>query len=223
MSSGHPLIEAVTFDLDGTLYDHAEVRLPLLLRNLLRLRVLRVGKQVREELRSQVFASGELLLAEEARIAGERLDVAPTRARALLDAAFERSLSSVLRRRRHAGTREALARLAGRVKIAVVSDRRIDDKLAALALDALPWAAKVSADDTGVLKPSPQPFLLACARMGVAPRCAAHVGDRDEMDGAGARAAGLAFHLVSGPVALPGLVDRLLGQASLDEQPPGSP
>lgn len=220
MTSSVSAIDGVTFDLDGTLYDHGVVRWPLLLRNVFRLRVLRVGHRVREELRQRSFDTGALLLAEEARVVGERLGVPPVRARALLDAAFERSLSAVLKRHRHAGSHAALAALAARLPIAVVSDRRIDDKLAALGLLHLPWAAKVSADDTGALKPSPRPFLLACQRMGIAPARALHIGDRDDTDGEGARAAGLCFRLVGGPSDLPAVVAEVL---ALDADPLASP
>lgn len=211
------VIEGVTFDLDGTLYDHRDVRLPLLVRCAFgsgpRLRALRVGKQVREELRARTFESGAQLLDEEARVVAERLEVASDRARALLDAVYDDVLTSVLPRCRDPRVHAALASLAARVKIAVVSDRKIDDKLAALGLDDLPWAAKVSADDTGALKPAARPFLLACERMGIAPARTAHVGDRDDMDGAGARAAGMRFDLVRGPRDLPALVVHLLAHA----------
>jgi HAD superfamily hydrolase (TIGR01549 family) len=193
-------MEGVTFDLDGTLYDHKAARMPFMIRNMTRLRVARVGKAVREDLRGQEFASGAALLDEEARVAAERLDVDATQARAMLHSIFNDSLVTVLGKLKDARTRTLLLEVAARgVKLAIVSDRIIDAKLAALGLDDVPWSAKVSADDTGLLKPSPKPFLLACERMGVAPANALHVGDRDDMDGAGARAAGMAFALVTGP------------------------
>jgi HAD superfamily hydrolase (TIGR01549 family) len=193
------VIEAVTFDLDGTLYDHKAARMPFMIRNMTRLRVARVGKAVREDLRGQEFASGAALLDEEARVAAERLDVDATQARAMLHSIFNESLVSVLGKLKDGRTRDTLIALAKRVKVAIVSDRIIDAKLKALGLDDVPWAAKVSGDDTGLLKPSPKPFLLACERMGVAPANALHVGDREDMDGAGAAAAGMRFALVTGP------------------------
>lgn len=197
------MIEGVTFDLDGTLYDHKAARMPFMIRNMTRLRVARVGKQVREDLRTQEFASGSALLDEEARVAAERLDVDATQARAMLHSIFNESLVTVLGKLRDPRTRDTLVALAQRVKLAIVSDRIIDAKLKALGLDDVPWAAKISGDDTGLLKPSPKPFLLACERMGVAPANALHVGDREDMDGAGAVAAGMRFALVSGPRDLP--------------------
>jgi putative hydrolase of the HAD superfamily len=200
LQAGRVVIDAITFDLDGTLYDHKAARMPFMIRNMTRLRVARVGKQVREDLRGQEFASGAALLDEEARVAADRLDVDAAQAREMLHSIFNDSLVKVLAKLRDPHTRTLLHELAAQgVKLGVVSDRIIDAKLAALGLDDVPWAAKVSADDTGLLKPSPKPFLLACERMGVAPERALHVGDRDDMDGAGARAANMRFLLVGGP------------------------
>ncbi|MCC7071938.1 MAG: HAD family hydrolase [Deltaproteobacteria bacterium] len=184
---------AVTFDLDGTLYDAARARWPILWAAFPRWRSLRVGRAVREELRARAFASGAALRDEEARLVGERLDVAPALARARLDAVFDgdvvRALSRVGPRPE---ARAALERLAAAgVMLGVVSDRRIAAKLAALGLDDLPWRVTISADELGALKPAPAPFLAACAGLGVAPIEAAHVGDRADTDEAGARAAGM--------------------------------
>jgi putative hydrolase of the HAD superfamily len=226
-------IDGVTFDLDGTLYEGADVRVPMLVRCLFgggpRLRVLRVGRQVREELRARTFENGALMLAEEAHRVGERLELSSDEARVLIETVFERSLAAVLRRRRDPRTHAALASLAARAKIGVVSDRGVDTKLAALGLDDLPWAAKVSAEDTGALKPSPKGFVAACARMGVEPARALHVGDRLDMDGAGAHAAGMRFAHARGPRDLAATVAAILEHAAtrrrdvLDEAPPSSP
>ena len=186
-------LRAVTFDLDGTLYDAAAARWPILWASFPRWRTLRVGRAVREALRGRVFESGAALRDEEARMVGERLDVDRARARSRLDAAFDADVVRALARvGPRPSAREALSLLAGRgLLLAVVSDRRIADKLAALGLHDLPWRAKVSADDVGALKPAPVLFLAACAAIGVAPDEAAHVGDRADTDDAGARAAGM--------------------------------
>ena len=186
-------LRAVTFDLDGTLYDAAAARGAILRAAFPRWRTLRVGRAVREELRGRAFASGEALRAEEARLVDERLDVEPAIARLRLDRVFDADLVRALAR---VGPRpvacQALADLAGAgLRLAVVSDRRIDDKLKALGLHELPWGARVSADEVGLLKPAAGLFERACAALGVAPAEAAHVGDRADTDGQGARNAGM--------------------------------
>jgi putative hydrolase of the HAD superfamily len=208
-------LRAVTFDLDGTLYDAAAARWPILWASFPRWRTLRVGRAVREELRGRAFESGAALRDEEARQVAERLEVEPARARARLDTVFDGDLVRALRR---VGARpqaaEALTALAGRgVLLGVVSDRRVDDKLAALGLAELPWRAKVSADDVGVLKPAAALFHAACAAMGVAPADAAHVGDRVDTDDAGARAAGMRCYLLGRDGDLTAIC-RALGHAA---------
>jgi FMN phosphatase YigB (HAD superfamily) len=200
-------IRGITFDVDGTLYAPKGLAWPMFVRAFSHkglLRHLRVGAKVRDELRGRDFADAAALLAEEARIAGERFDVPADKARALMDDAFDRVLCEVLaKRRRQSGATIARAVVddvvARGIRIAAISDRRVDDKLTAMGMRDLPWAARISADDTGVLKPSPVPFQRALAAMGVAASEAAHVGDRDDTDGAGARAAGMRFVHVHGP------------------------
>ena len=206
-------VRGISFDVDGTLYAPADVWWPFFVRAWRRLRVARIGKAVREELRGRAFVDGAAFLAEEARIAGERLDVTPERARFLIDDVYDRVLCEALRKRpARSEVRVALESVVGAgVAIAAISDRRVDDKLAALGLADLPWRAKLGADVTGVLKPAPQPFLAACEAMSVPPADAAHVGDRDDTDGAGARAAGMRFVKVDGPGGLPSAIAQLVG------------
>lgn len=188
-----PRLRAVTFDLDGTLYDAAAARGAILWAAFPRWRTLRVGRAVREELRGHDFESGEALRAEEARRVALRLEVTPEVARARLDRVFDDDLARALARvGPRPGARQALAELgAAGMRLALISDRRIDDKLRALGLDDLPWGARVCADEVGLLKPAAGLFRRACAALGVAPEEAAHVGDREDTDGRGARSAGM--------------------------------
>lgn len=208
-------LRAVTFDLDGTLYDAEAARWPVLFATFPRWRTLRVGRAVREGLRGRRFASGAELREEEARQAAERLDVEPAVARARLDAVFDDDLARALRRLGpRPGVREALLALLERgLRLGVVSDRRIDGKLAALGLDDLPWAARVSADEAGMLKPDAALFQAACSVLGVSPGEAAHVGDREDTDGAGARAAGMRALVLGKDGSLPQICRSLVPAA----------
>jgi HAD superfamily hydrolase (TIGR01509 family) len=208
------MIRAVSFDLDGTLYDDARARPRLLWATFPRWRTLRVGRRAREELRGRDFADGEALLAAEAALCAERLERPADAVRAQLRELFDVRLTAVLARTGpRPGARAALAALAERgVGLAVVSDRgAVREKLAALGLLDLPWGALVSADDVGALKPSPTLFVRAAAALGVAPAELLHVGDRDDTDGAGARAAGCPTAIL-GTTTLPTLdaVGRLV-------------
>lgn len=187
------MIRAVSVDLDGTLYSLERVKGPLLWATFPRWRTMRVGRAVREELRGRDFTDGSALLDAEARLVAERLDVDAAAARAALDDIFLVRLTRVLGRiGPFAGVREVLSSLSSRgLKLALVSDRgAAREKLAALGLADLPWDVIVSADDTGVLKPAAAVLTTTAARLGVTPAELLHVGDRDDADGAAARAAG---------------------------------
>lgn len=201
-------LKLVTFDLDGTLYELPKTRLRMLLSCFPRWRALRVGRAVREELRGRVFDNGAALLDAEAALVAERLGANGASTRGLLDDLFNRRLIDVLRRvGARPGTHDVLRSLVDRgLKIAVISDRgSVKEKLGALGLGDLPWSALVSADDEGVLKPGLALFQRCAGRCGVDVREILHVGDREDSDGDGARAAGCAFVLVDKEGPLPPL------------------
>lgn len=75
-------------------------------------------------------------------------------------------------------------------------------------------AVVVSAiEETG--KPDPEIFLRACARLGVAPEQALHIGDSLAEDYEGARAAGLGALLLDRRNQYPGVTDRIRGLKEL--------
>jgi len=97
------------------------------------------------------------------------------------------------------GVRGALEAAHARgLKLAVLSDYDAEEKLENLGLADLPWTAKVSAERCGALKPNPEPFQVLSQRLGVLPSEIVHVGDREDVDVAGALSCGLrAWHLTS--------------------------
>ncbi len=97
------------------------------------------------------------------------------------------------------------------MKIAVVSnwDRHLRPLLVGLGIMAWVDVAVISAEE-GLEKPDPAMFERACARLGVAPGDAVHVGDDAEADVAGARAAGCAALLFGRDVADFDALARLL-------------
>jgi HAD superfamily hydrolase (TIGR01509 family) len=196
------MIRAVSFDLDGTLYDDAHARPWLLGATFPYWRTLRVGRRVREELRGRSFVDGAALLDAEAQLCAERLERPVDDVRRQLHDLFDIRLARVLRRvGPRPGARALLLQLAENgLGLAVVSDRgAVPEKLAALGLQDVPWKALVSADHVGCLKPAAALFHAAADRLGVEPAAMLHVGDRDDTDGAGARAAGCPVMILGSP------------------------
>lgn len=90
------------------------------------------------------------------------------------------------------GALEALEALAGRFKLAVVSNAggRVKEKLEKKGFGPH-LLAIVDSGLEGVEKPDPRIFLAGCERAGVRPERALYVGDLHAIDVRGARAAGL--------------------------------
>lgn len=191
-------VDAVTFDVDGTLYTQRMIAPRFLFANALEWRAVRASLRAREALRGRVFDDGAAMRAAEAELVAAALGVDAARARSVVDRVIDDRVAAALRAVGPVpGARAALERLvAAGLRVAVVSDRRVDDKLAAMRLDDLPWAARVSAEEHGALKPHPRGLVEAARRMGVDPARVVHVGDRPETDGAAARAGGTRFVLV---------------------------
>jgi len=94
--------------------------------------------------------------------------------------------------------RPAFERLRGRgIRLGLISnwDNRLVGLMRGLDLSPL-LDAVISSADVGLHKPDPRIFELACARVGVAPEAAAHVGDHQYADVLGAQTAGMTAVLI---------------------------
>lgn len=95
------------------------------------------------------------------------------------------------------------------IRLGVVSDYEAGGKLRALGIEGyFPVVVSARDEEVGVFKPNPLGLLVAVQRLGVKPREALYVGDRMEVDGVAAVAAGIPGALISAPspMSLPGIV-----------------
>lgn len=164
------------------------------LRTLQRLKRFR---EVREELRELGRAEDSLETLQFRRPA-ELLGEPEAAVRATVtEWMLERPLRHLASARR-AGTRELIdAALERGIAVGVFSDYPAPAKLAALGLDAGVSLTLCATDaEINAFKPHPAGFLAACARWGFEPHEVLYVGDRIEVDHAGAVAAGLDSALV---------------------------
>jgi putative hydrolase of the HAD superfamily len=184
---------AVTFDVDGTLYDLGRQRLRALPGLVRHLRVVQSWRRQTEALRGQRVPNFH---AEVHRRISDELGLSLDR----VEAAVQRSLGSAWLGSFHEGTPlagigEVLDALDAKgTPRAVVSDHPGKTKLEAMGLGQ-GWAAIVDCSALGALKPLPDGLVAAAAAMSVSPADILHIGDRDDTDGDMARTAGASLLL----------------------------
>lgn len=196
-------VEAVSFDLDGTLYSLPAMRRAL--RGFVLRRAWRPLKTY-HELNHLLRARAEF---QRAREAGGDLST-----RAELRATFERRTE--LERRwwipaiAKVGPRPGLIQVLDALReralpLVVCSDHAGEEKLEALGL-ADRFQAALSGEALGAIKPDPRVLQAAVDLLGVAPSALLHVGDREDTDGEAARALGVRCWIVppEGPLSFGG-------------------
>ncbi len=192
-------VEAVSWDVDGTLYEMPRMR--RCLRRLVLSRALRGPWAVARDLRRLM---GLRRAMEAVRASGG--DLATLRAREPREALapLEETLygEAIRRAGPRPGVAEALAALRARgLRVVVLSDHPADFKLAALGFEGAFERVYVG-EALGWLKPSPRPFAAVVEDLGLTPSALLHVGDRPDTDGRGAAAAGCrSVILPPGPLA----------------------
>lgn len=199
-------IKAVCFDLDGTLYSQISLRLrvaALLARNLLARNItprdLRVIRQFRLD-RETARAWGETcdLEAQITKRTAETQQTSTDRVAQLVERWIYKAPLPILASMRDERLHRMLALLRRRgYRIGLLSDYPARDKLRALGLPLEFFDAVVEAGEPEVnsLKPNPKGFLTLCQRLQLDPHEMLYVGDRQSIDGAGARAVGMQFAL----------------------------
>lgn len=195
-------LKAVAFDVDGTLYPNASMYLHSLGLALGNLRLLKTLEEVRGRLRAEPDVSDDFHRVQ-ARLVAAKLGLSPERAFALIEGRVYTRWYKIFRKLRpFPGLVEAIAafREAG-LKTAVISDFPIRHRLEDLGL-AGPWDCAFSSEETGYLKPNPQPFRLLAERLGLDVSEILYVGNSYTYDVLGAAGAGMpAAHLTSNPRA----------------------
>jgi putative hydrolase of the HAD superfamily len=183
-------IRAVAFDLDGTLYRNAAMYLrsvPFFFRHP---RLIRHFGHVRRRIRSTRPITD--FHEKQAELLGRSLHISPERARLLIDTLiYERWERVLMRVPTYDGVPETLVafRSAG-LKVAVLSDFPVERKLSFLGLQGL-FDCAFSSEETGYLKPNPEPFLELAERLDLPPREIMYVGNNYKYDILGAKEVGM--------------------------------
>ncbi|MBY5993351.1 HAD-IA family hydrolase [Ferrimonas balearica] len=190
-------VQALSFDLDDTLYDNP----PVLRRAELRLREHLLAATQDPRAADPAFWQAHKLAAAEA---DPSLTGCTTRWRRQ---ALERGLTALGQTSVQAQAEQALQHflvwrseiqvpqanlalltaLAQRYPLAVITNGNADVRR---FMPQIPFAAVLNAGPDGPLKPAPDLFWQACDRLGVAPAQLLHIGDHPDTDIAGALQAG---------------------------------
>lgn len=200
-------VEAVLFDVDGTLYLQPPLRLVMALEMaLLPVRLgsvaearrawlfLRAFRHTQEELRAAAPSTGgEPLARRQLRMAAEKTGVSLRVGEDLVNTwMLERPLRYLPRLKRP-GLDSLLATLAQLgVKVGALSDYPAGGKLRAMGITTYFSLVLCAADPPiGAFKPATAGFLAAAAAWSLAPSQVLYVGDREDVDRRGATAAGM--------------------------------
>ncbi len=183
-------IDAVAFDIDGTLYPNSRMYLNSILFSLPRLRFLYYFRQVRIAIRS-VRPLDDFKEAQAGMLA-DLMHVSKEKAWKRIERAIYCRWQRIFRHiRPYPYLSDLLLKLKSRgYAMGVMSDFPVGDKLAHLNLPQV-WDCVISSEDTGYLKPNPEPFLALASALGTEPERVLYVGNSYTYDIMGAAKVGM--------------------------------
>ncbi|MBN2007944.1 HAD family hydrolase [candidate division KSB1 bacterium] len=203
-------IEAVIFDLDGTLYHQSRLRILMIgyivLAHMFRpkqlSRVIKIIKSFRiahEELRRANEPSNSSIQKIQLNITKRYASASDDVIRAVLNDWFYRRPLPLLYICRNRKMQQLVQKLhSEKMKLGLYSDYPAQEKLAALQMAHYFSVITSSYDpDINRLKPDITGFQMTAQKLGVQPTNTIYIGDRLDVDGAGAKNAGMIFEHVN--------------------------
>ncbi|MBN1799123.1 MAG: HAD family hydrolase [Spirochaetales bacterium] len=183
-------IKAVAFDIDGTLYPEYKMfitssiialRYPIFINNF---RVVR--KQIRAYNKVDDFYKLQAVLL------AKRMRITVSKAEQLIENVIYSKWPAVFKYiKPYKGVKALLLRLKQmKIKIAVLSDLPVEEKLRYLKLNGI-WDCAFSSEETGYLKPHPVPFRELLKKLGTKPNSTLYVGNNYKYDIIGASKLGI--------------------------------
>jgi len=225
-----PLVRAVLFDVDGTLYHQKPLQslmamelagLPLASRSLQKARrtwkAIGAFRKVREKLRER-GASEDPLEDLQFHVSQERTGEEKSELEAIVSEWIYQRPLKYLKLCRRAGLEGLLSFLKERAVLAgALSDYPVAEKLQALGVSSSFSIRLCTTDpDINAFKPHPRGFLRACELWGIPPEEVLYVGDRADVDAKGAAASGMRCAILTG-LGLAGMGSRRFHrQSSVD-------
>lgn len=194
-------LDAVAFDLDGTLYPNYRFYFRLLPFIVREHKLLRAMGSARDTLRSA--AQDGRFYDIQARIMADILKDDPEKIYTKTEQLIYRGWEPLFKKvRLFPYVHETLQAFRGNgLKLGLLSDFPPLKKLEYLGIAAY-WDAVLCSEETGRLKPDPNPFLALSEALHVPPHRILYVGNSVEYDIKGAKNAGFKAALVQNPLAL---------------------
>ena len=193
-------IEAVAFDVDGTLYSNRRLYLHSIGFALRHARFIYYFKQVRRQLRSspQNLAGYDDLYRQQALLLAQQLNLSPKRARSAIEQIIYRKwMEQIARQPLYSGLPELLAQLQQRkLPLALMSDFPISRKLQQWAITDY-FQHIIECEQWGMLKPAPRLFYLLAEQIQRKPASILYVGNSADYDIAAAAAIGMPSAYIS--------------------------
>ena len=203
-------IRGILFDVDGTLYHPTPLRLImvslLLLTNIHKpkeliktIRVIAAYRRAQETLRTCAQRQKDYP-KRQIDLASKQTGESSAFVSEVVKEWFEKKPVSYLRLCRRRGMENVIGLLHQRgFRIGVYSDYPVEEKLHALGISHF-FTVIISASDPEVkgFKPETNGFSVTARRMGLKPAEILYVGDRPDVDGAGASAAGMQVVILNG-------------------------
>lgn len=213
--SAKPVIEAVGFDLDGTLYPNYRLNLrlfPFLLRDT---RLLIAFGKARDRIRAEWetgtgLPPGMDFYDYQAELTAKMLRATTESVKERIERLIYRGWEPHFKKiKLFPYVVETLNALRGAgLKLGMLSDFPPEIKLKNLGIDGF-WDTAFSSEQTAALKPAPRPFLALAQALNTPPEKILYVGNSIRYDVVGAKRAGMYTALVSGRKA-PGRPDSAL-------------
>ena len=198
-------IEAVAFDLDGTLYPNYRLNIKLLPFILKECRLLLAFGKTREIIREEQETSPNYPLSDfynyQAAITAKILNSTPEKVKDRIDRLMYRGWEPLFKNVKpfsHVPQTLSSLRAEG-YKLGLLSDFPPETKLEYLGLSGY-WDAVLCSESSGTIKPNPLSFLELSRSLGLPPEKIMYVGNSLDYDVAGASRAGMKTAWIKNPL-----------------------
>jgi len=181
-------IAAITFDVDGTLYDLPRQKLLFAKHAVWHPKVIGAWEREKDGMRGHHFENYD---AELNRRISSSLKMSVERVEEIMDRLFkEKWLSTFNAKTPLKGVKRLVKRLSeSPIPIGIISDHASVEKLRRMGLNGL-WSVNIDCSELGALKPRTDGIVAAAAQFDCEPENILHIGDRADTDCAMAEAVG---------------------------------